>query len=71
MQVVSNGNGGNRWRAPQARFVKVNFDGTIFSDSNMSGVGVVIRDTSGAVLASCTKKIGQEYRQRRQKAWLH
>ena len=59
---MSNGNGGNRWRAPAARFVKVNFDGAIFGDSSMSGVGVVIRDTNGAILASCAEKIGHAYK---------
>ena len=29
MQVKSHGNGGNRWRASQAGFVKVNFDGAV------------------------------------------
>ena len=62
VQVVSNGNGGNRWRAPATGFVKVNFDGAIFGDSSMSGVGVVIRDTNGAVLASCAEKIGHAYK---------
>ena len=50
---MSNSNGGNRWRAPQASFVKVNFDGALFGDSNKSSVGIVIRDNNGAVLASC------------------
>ena len=53
---MSNSNGGNRWRAPQVGFVKVNFDGALFGDSNKSGVGIVIRDKNGAVLASCSKK---------------
>ena len=54
--VISNGNGGNRWRAPQAGFVKVNFDGAVFGDSNKSSVGIIIKDNNGAVLASCSKK---------------
>ena len=61
-QVRSNGNGGNRWRALQASFVKVNFDGAVFDDANKSGVGVVIRDSYGAVLASCSKKIFRAYK---------
>ena len=35
-------------QAPQAGFVKVNFD--------KSSVGVVIKDNNGAVLASCSEK---------------
>ena len=50
---MSNSNGGNRWRAPQTGFVKVNFDGALFGDSNKSVVGIVIRDNNGVVLASC------------------
>lgn len=62
VQVGSNGSGGNSWRVPQAGFVKVNFDGAIFGDSRLSGVGVVIKDSNGAVLASCAEKIGQVYK---------
>ena len=62
MQVRSNETGGNRWRAPQAGFVKVNFDGAVFSELNMSGIGVVIRDNNGAVLASCSEKMFQAYK---------
>ena len=43
-------------------FVKVNFDGAVFSDSNKSGVGVVIRDNNGDVLASFSEKIFQAYK---------
>ena len=67
-QVRSNGNGGNRWRAPQASFVKVNFDGAVFEDSNKLGVGVVIRDSNGTVLASCLEKIFQAYKAEETKA---
>ena len=49
------------WRVPLASFVKINFDGTVFDDTNMSGVGVVIRDSYGEVLASCSEKISQAY----------
>ncbi|XP_065630298.1 uncharacterized protein LOC136067864 [Quercus suber] len=60
--VRSNRNEGNKWRAPQASFVKVNFDGAVFDDANKSGVGVVIRDSYGDVLASCSEKILQAYK---------
>ena len=61
-QVRSHENGGNRWRALQVGFVKVNLNGAVFEDSNRSGVGVVIRDSNGAVLASCSEKIFQAYK---------
>ena len=59
--VRSNRNGGNRWSAPPAGFVKVNFDGAVFDDANRAGIGVVIRDNYGAVLASCSESIFQAY----------
>ena len=62
MQVRSNGSGGNRWQAPQAGFVKVNFNGAVFGELNKSGVGVVIRDNNGAVLVSCSEKLTQAYK---------
>ena len=39
--------------------MKINFDGVVFGASNMSGIGVVIRDSNGAILASCSQKIPQ------------
>nr|POF21395.1 hypothetical protein CFP56_38565 [Quercus suber] len=68
VQVGSNGSGGNSWRALQVGFVKVNFGGAIFSDSRLSSIGVVIRDSNGAVLASCAEKIGQAYKAEETKA---
>ena len=40
----------------------MNFDGAVFGELNMSGVGVVIRDNNGAVLASCSEKMFQAYK---------
>ena len=64
VQVMdSNSNiGGSSWSSPQDGLVKINFDRAIFSESNQSGVGVVIRDNNGAVLASCSEKIHQAYK---------
>nr|POF08501.1 hypothetical protein CFP56_42638 [Quercus suber] len=62
MQVRSNDSGGNGGQAPQAGFVKVNFDGAVFGELNKSGVGVVIRDNNGVVLASCSEKLTQAYK---------
>ena len=41
--------------------VKINFDGAVFSGENKSGIGVVIRDNLGFVIASCSKKLRQAY----------
>ena len=41
-----------RWKPPDASLVKINFDGAIFRDENRSGIGVVVRDHTGAILAS-------------------
>ena len=62
VQVINSGSGGTRWRCPQAELVKISFDGAVFSASNLSGIGVVIRDSNGAVLASCSQKIPQAYK---------
>ena len=62
MQVVSSGIGGTRWRPLQSALVKVNFDGTVFGNSNMSGIGAVIRNHDGAVRASCAEKLNQAYK---------
>ena len=37
--------------------VKVNFDGVVFHNLSKAGVGVVVRDTHGMVLASMSKQI--------------
>ena len=58
----SNGTGDNRWQAPQAVFMKVNFDGAVFGELNKSGVGVVIRDNNGTILGSCSEKLSQAYK---------
>ena len=42
--------------------MKINFDGAVFGASNMSSIRVVIRDSNGAVLASCSQKIPQAYK---------
>ena len=62
MQVTNSNIEGSRWSSPQDGLVKINFDGAVFSESNQSGVGVVIRDNNGAVLASYSEKIHQTYK---------
>ena len=41
--------------------VKINCDGATFRDQKISGVGVVIQDDSGMVLASMSKQLPQLY----------
>ena len=61
VQVIDSNIGGSRWSCPQDG-LKINFDGTVFSESNQSGVGVVIRDNNEAVLASCSEKLHLAYK---------
>lgn len=49
------------WRAPSADMEKINFDGAVFSGENKLGISIVIRDSSGLVIASCSKKLQQAY----------
>ena len=46
---------------PPADIAKINFDDAVFTNDNYFGIGVVIRNGSGLVLASCTKKLNQAY----------
>ena len=46
-----------RWKPPKQGTLKINFDGAIFTDENYSGLGVVIRDGKGFVLASMAARI--------------
>ena len=45
------------WTPPPDGCVKINFDGATFNDINKAGLGVVIRDSFGQVLASLSKQI--------------
>ena len=62
MQLGSSAIEGTRWRPPQAGFVKINFDGVVFDSSHLSGVGVVIWNHNGAVMAFCAEKLNQAYK---------
>ena len=52
----------NRWLPPLVDVVKLNFDGAVCSKNKRAGVGVVVRDTNGLVLASCAKPVPQPYK---------
>ena len=62
MQVVSSGIGGTRWRPLQSGLVKFNFDGTMFDNLNMSGIGAIIQHHNVVVMASCAEKLNQAYK---------
>ena len=49
------------WCPPSQGLVKINCDGATFKDQNKSGIGVVIRDENGMVLASMAKQLPQLY----------
>nr|POF04686.1 hypothetical protein CFP56_38526 [Quercus suber] len=45
------------WTAPEANGLKINFDGAIFVDKDCAGIGVVIRNDAGLIMASLTQQI--------------
>ena len=45
------------WHPPPDGCLKINFDGATFNDINKAGLGVVIRDSFGQVLASLSEQI--------------
>ncbi|XP_050241407.1 uncharacterized protein LOC126690344 [Quercus robur] len=46
----------SRWKPPPDPVFKLNFDVAIFSELNVSGVGVIIRNCKGEVMAAMTAK---------------
>ena len=50
----------NHWRPPPSELFKINFDGVVFPHDKKLGIGVVIRDHKGLVIASCSKLLHQE-----------
>ena len=45
------------WKAPDQHAYKVNFDGAIFVKEGLAGLGVVIRNDQGLIMASLTQQI--------------
>lgn len=48
-----------KWRPPNRSEYKTNFDGSIFDDTGKAGLGVVIRNSDGEVMAALSEKIPQ------------
>ncbi|XP_075655031.1 uncharacterized protein LOC142625226 [Castanea sativa] len=59
-QVQQSRQSKNHWKPPPSELYKINFDGAIFPHDKKSGVGVVIRDHRGRVIASCSKLVHQQ-----------
>ena len=41
-----------RWQPPGAGLFKINFDGAVFEDRKLAGLGTVIRDESRLIIAA-------------------
>jgi len=50
-----------QWDPPPIKLLKINFNDAIFSESNCSGAGVVIRNHQDLVIASLLQKISQAF----------
>ena len=61
VMMVRRVNHKNRWQPPPADLMKINFDGAVFSSVNAAGIGVVIRNNLGQVIASCSQCLSQAY----------
>ena len=42
------------WQAPVQQAYKINFDGTLFTEQGLAGLGVMIRNCHGLIMASLT-----------------
>ena len=47
-----------RWVPPENGLYKVNYDAAIFDSLGYAGLGVVIRDSTGQIIAALSQKIG-------------
>ena len=45
------------WRPPPTSLLKVNFDGAYFAEDNKAGLGIIIRNDVGLVMAAMTQQI--------------
>ncbi|KAI7981836.1 Uncharacterized protein LOK49_Contig11G00008 [Camellia lanceoleosa] len=47
----------SRWRPPSLGMVKINFDAATFADLKSIGVGVIVRETHGRVIAAMSERL--------------
>ena len=45
------------WQPPPLDLYKINYDGATFDSENMSGIGVVIRDSQGSAIAALSQQL--------------
>ena len=46
-----------RWRPPPETCVKANFDGAVFSQAGLAGIGIIIRNEQELVMAALSQQI--------------
>ena len=46
-----------RWMPPRMLRYKVNYDGDVFKETNEASIGIIVRDSSGLVMASLVQKV--------------
>ena len=46
-----------RWNPPPSTSLKINFNGAVFHETDEAGLGVVVHDHQGRVMASMSEKI--------------
>ena len=51
-----------KWKPPPPGYFKINYDGALYSSSNCSGIGIVIRDHEGLVIAPLAQSVNQAYK---------
>ena len=49
------------WIPPKPGEYKVNFDGALFNESEEAGLGIVVRDSGGLVVAAMAEKISKPH----------
>ncbi|XP_075650032.1 uncharacterized protein LOC142620559 [Castanea sativa] len=48
------------WKSPDQDIFKINFDGVIYAEEKCSGLGVIIRNQEGLVIASMSTRVPQQ-----------
>ena len=46
-----------RWTPPLSPHLKINFDGATFKELGCAGIGVVVRNSTGAVISALSQRI--------------